>query len=94
MADLHLKAVEPVQIQKRAPVPLGIVFPGDQRSPEGTHQPGDVGPHYVLIGNLLEGAQHRVIVEGTALDNDILAQILGIMHLDNLLQGVLDNRIG
>ncbi len=48
-----------------------VPFPGDQRRAESAHDAGDVRADRLAAGDLLEAAQHGVIVEGAALDDDI-----------------------
>ena len=71
-----------------------IAFPGNESGAEGAHDAGDIRPHHIPIHQQLEGPQHRIIIEGTALDHDMLAQLLGVRDLDDLEQGILDDGVG
>ena len=71
-----------------------IAVAGDQRRAEGAHQAGDVGAHRLRSGDALEGAQHRLIIEGAALHHNVAAQLTGVGQLDDLEQGVLDDGVG
>ena len=68
--------------------------PGAQGRAEAAHKTGDVGTHHLTAGEQLEGPQHRVIEEGAALDRDPLAELVGVLELDDLVQGVAHHRIG
>ena len=68
--------------------------PGAQGRAEAAHEAGDVGTHHLPAGEQLEGPQHRVIEEGTALDRDPLAELVGVLELDDLVQGVAHHRVG
>ena len=74
------------------------VFPGAGHAVEGgavgAHQTGDVGADDLHAHLLLEGAQHRFVVEGAALDHDVAAQFLRAGGADDLVQGVLDDGNG
>ena len=43
---------------------------------------------------LLKGTEHRIISEGTALDNNVFAQLCGGRYFDDFKQGVFDDRVG
>ena len=45
-------------------------------------------------GDPLEASEDCVIVEGSALYNDVLSEITGRSDLDDLKQGILDDRVG
>ena len=44
--------------------------------------------------DLLEAAQHGIVIEGTALNHNTLAEIAGIGDLDYLEQRILDDGVG
>ena len=71
-----------------------IVAPGNQSRAEGPHQAGNVRAGGVHAGDFLKSPEHRLIVEGSALNNDVFSQILGGSQLNDLVQGVFDDRIG
>ena len=68
--------------------------PGAQGRAEATHKTGDVGTHHLAAGEQLEGPQHRVIEEGAALDRDPFAELVGVLELDDLVQGIAHHRVG
>ena len=70
-----------------------IAFSGDQSSAESAHDAGDIGPDHQAVRNGLQGPQDRVIIEGTALDDDISAQLGSVRYFDDLEQGILDDGI-
>ena len=70
-----------------------ITVTGDQCSTKSTHDAGDVRTNSLAAGNQFKASQYGIIVEGTALYNDFLAQILRICQFDNLQQCILDNGI-
>ena len=73
-----------------------LVFPAlacDQGRAEGTHDAGNVGAHALTLRRALEGAEHSVIVEGTALHHNVLAEARGIGNFDDLKERVLDDRV-
>lgn len=43
-----------------------IPFPGDQRSAEGAHDPGNIRPDGVAAGDLFKAPQYGIVVEGAA----------------------------
>ncbi len=69
-------------------------LPCDQSGAERTHDAGDVRTDHIAAGNLLERAQHGVVVEGAALHDDIFAKLRSGGHLHYLEQRVFDDRIG
>ena len=71
-----------------------IALAGDQRRAERAHDAGDIRADHAAAGDFLECAEHRVIIEGTALDHDVLAERAGGGYLDDLEQGILDDRVG
>ena len=59
----------------------------------GTHQSGDIGTHHFDLGEQLEGPQHRVVEEGTPLDDNTVTQLRFIAKLDDLIEGVPHDRV-
>ena len=55
-----------------------ITLPGNQGSTESTHDTGDIRTDRFAAGNLFKASEYGVIVEGTALYNDVLTKIVGI----------------
>ena len=65
-----------------------VQVPGGQGGAEGPHDAGDGGPGHVPAQLLFKGPEHRVVVEGAALDHDVLPQIVGGGGPDDLINGV------
>ena len=65
-----------------------IVHAGGQGGAERAHEAGDVRAGDLTFGEQLEGAQHGVVEERTALDHHSVAEFAGITQLDDLVQGV------
>jgi hypothetical protein len=55
-----------------------IPFPGQQRRAEGPHDTGDVRPDGFPATDQLEGAQHGLIVESTALHYNVFTHLGGV----------------
>ena len=68
-------------------------FPRDQGCTESAHDAGDIGTDNLAVRDLFKRAKHSVIVEGSALDDDVLAELRGGGNLHDLEQRVLDDRI-
>ena len=66
---------------------------GYKRSTEGAHDTGYIGAYDLHARYLLKGTQHRLVVEGTALHDDILTELAHIRQLDDLKEGILYHRI-
>ena len=66
---------------------------GNQCRTEGAHDSGNIRTHHVLPQRFFKGTEHRIIVEGSALHNDVLSEIFRIRHFNNLIQGVLNDRV-
>ena len=79
-ADLRILAAETVA--------------GKKRRAERAHVAGDVGTHGVHARKLLEGTQHGVVEERATLHDDLAAHVVRVADLDDLEQGVLDDRDG
>ena len=61
-----------------------VALARDQSGTECTHDSGNVRTGSMDPGDLLETSKDSVIVEGSTLYNDIVAEIFGIGELDNL----------
>ena len=66
----------------------------DQGRAEGAHDTGNIGAHSLTAGDLLEASEHRVVVEGAALDNNMISEVGGIRDLDHLKKRILDDGVG
>ena len=65
-----------------------IVHAGGQGGAKRAHEAGDVRAGDLTFGEQLEGTQHGVVEERTALDHHSVAEFAGITQLDDLVQGV------
>ena len=79
--------------QGRGPLPR-VVHARGQGGAVGAHEARDVGAHDLAAGEQLEGAQHRVVEESAALDDDALTQVRGLLELDDLVEGVAHDGVG
>ena len=59
----------------------------------GSHGACDIRAHRVVTRQVLKCPTHGVVKEGAALDDHLLAKLGGIPQLNDLEQGVLDNRV-
>ena len=89
VAELH----DLLQGQHAALLTL-VPLPGDQRRAEGPHNAGNIRAGDLYPGDLLQGAQHRLVIEGAALHHDVPPQLGRVGQLDDLIQGVFDDGIG
>ena len=82
-------------LQREHPALLApAAVPGNQRRAEGTHDAGNIRADGFDARDFLKGPEHRLVVEGAALDHHVPAQFLGIGQLDDLEQGVFDHGVG
>ena len=72
----------------------GALAQAKQRCTVSTHQARDVGADDLDAHLLLEGAEHGLVVEGTALHDDLAAQLFGAGCADDLVQCILDDTDG
>ena len=70
-----------------------IAFPRQQRSAEGPHDPRDIRTHDLTPCQLFKRAQDCLVVECTALHDNVRSKIIGIGQLDHLVQRIFDHRI-
>ena len=56
-------------------VAVFVTFSCNQCSAEGTHDAGNIGTDGFAACDFFKAAQHGIIIEGTALNNDILAEL-------------------
>ena len=73
---------------------LLIAFPCDQSGTEGTHDSSDIRADSLTVGNFLETAENRVVIEGTTLYNNVFAKLGSVGNLDHFVEGILDNGVG
>ena len=70
------KADDPVQRKHGGLLRVEVIpFPGDQRSAEGAHDPGNIRPDGVAAGDLFKAPQYGIVVEGAALYHHIFSQV-------------------
>ena len=72
----------------------GIALPGDEGRAEGAHDAGNIGAGGFHPGDLFEGPQDGLVVEGAALDHNVAAQVGGVGQFNDLVEGVLDDGVG
>ena len=70
-----------------------ITFPCDQRSAESAHDAGDIRTDGFTPRDLFKTAQYGVIVESTALYDDMISEFGGVGNFDHLKQRIFDNGI-
>ncbi len=51
-----------------------IAFPCDQGGAERAHDAGNIRPYRLTVRDFLKASQHGVVVESTALYNDVFAE--------------------
>ena len=71
-----------------------VTLARDQRRAEGAHDARDIRAGGLHTRDALKGAQHRLVIKRAALDDDMASEISGVGELDDLVQGVFDDRIG
>ena len=72
----------------------GVALFCNQGRTEGAHNAGNVRAGGLHPGDLLEGTENGLIVEGAALDHHMTAEVSGVGELDDLVEGVFDDGIG
>ena len=65
----------------------------NQRRAERAHDPRDIGANDFCVRDLFERAQNGWIIKRSALDHDMLPELLCICELDHLKQRILNDRI-
>ena len=68
--------------------------PGKQGTAVGSHDFRDVAPVDSGAGQQFEGPDHRIILHGASLEDDVVPQVMGVLELQHLVQAVLDHGIG
>ena len=89
-----LQAVDFLNGQHGGDATVLVSLPGDQGCSESAHDTGDVRTDRFAVGDLFKASQYGVIVEGSALYDDVFSQLGSIGNLDDFVQRVLDNRVG
>ena len=62
-----------------------VTLPCNEGSTESAHDTGDVRTDRLAVGDFFKAAQNGVIVEGSALDHDVLSKLGGIGNFDDLI---------
>ena len=70
------------------------MFSGDQRRTESTHDTCNIRSYGLTVCDLLETPEYCIIIEGTALYDDISAQFRSVRDFDYLKKGIFDHRVG
>ena len=71
-----------------------IPLSGNEGGSEGSHDAGDIRADRIAAGNFLKASEHRIVVEGAALNHHMGAQVRGLCDLDHLKQSVFDDGVG
>ena len=90
---LHTEAVEVGQLGKGGLGSLIVKF-GGQGCPVGSHEAGNRGTHDLAVGEQFECTQHRIIQESAALDDNLVAEVGGVLELDDLVERITHHRVG
>ena len=91
---LDLEVLEVFDARKRRLAFTAVVHAGRKRRTVSAHKASDIRANNLAAGQQLECAKNRIVKESSALNNDSLAQIRGILQLDDLIQGVTHDRVG
>ena len=70
------------------------MFSGDQRRAESAHDAGNIRADRLTVRNFFKASKNRVIVESTALHDDIFAEFRSVGDFDHLKERVFDDRVG
>ena len=73
---------------------LGVALPCDEGCSESAHDSGDIRTDRLAVGYLLKTPQDGIIIEGSALDHDVVSKLCCIGYFDDFEQGVLDDGVG
>ena len=91
----ELKLVDLLDGEHRGFGTFHIALSCDEGGSEGSHDTGDIRTDGLAAGDLLKTSENCVVVEGTALDNDVAwPSSDGVGNLDDLKQSVLDDGVG
>ena len=72
---------------------VDIMHAGGQGGTVRAHETGDVRAGDLAFGEQFESAQHGIVEEGAALDDDRVAERVGVTQFDDLVQCVAHDRI-
>ena len=62
-----------------------------QRRTVGSHKSGNVRPDHLFPNLQFKCAEHRLVIEGAALHNDMVSQLIGRCTADYFIQRILDD---
>ena len=68
--------------------PFLIALPCDQTGSKRAHDACNVRADGFTAGNFLERSQNAIVVEGSALADDVAAKLFGIRNLNDLVQSI------
>ena len=92
-APLHVGEIEGLFVEFRDGRLGGRAFLGEKRRPVGAHVARDVGADHFASDVGFKGAEHPVVQEGSALDDDVFAEFLGVADAKDLVEGVANDRV-
>ena len=61
---------------------------------KGAHQPGNIRPDNIVTQLAFKAAQHCIVKEGAALHHNVLAQLLGAVNTQHLVNGIFNHADG
>ena len=71
-----------------------VPFTGNQCCSKCSHDSGDIRADSLAVGDFFKAAQYSIVIESTALDNNVLTKFRCVGNLDNLEQRILDDGVG
>ena len=83
-----------LRCHKRGHMPRRTGIPRDERHAIRPHQPRHIRTDDLSSEEQLQRAKHRIIIEGPALHHDPLAQVRRLLQADDLVERILDDRVG
>ena len=75
-------------------MPRRTGIPCDERHAIRPHQSRHIRTDDLSSEEQLQRTKHRIIVEGPALHHDPLAQVRRLLQADDLVERILDDRVG
>ena len=75
-------------------MPRRTGIPRDERHTIRPHQPRHIRTDDLSSKEQLQRTKHRIIVEGPALHHDPLTQVRRLLQADDLVERILDDRVG
>ena len=93
VGKLDLQVVDGLAVKQGGYAVNTCAVAGEKSGAVGTHDTCDVGTDDISAGEQLKGAERCIGHESTALNNAMLANLAKVAKLDDLEQGVFDDRI-